>query len=131
MIGAVITRANQKINAEYAEAMQALNTSHRQVLVLSTIRDSKKPPSQTDLVRLTGIDRSTVADIIKRVVASGWAARKRTKDDHRSYEVKVTSAGSKMLTKAMRAIDKIDAKLIDTYKFGPTVDALHVFATQP
>ena len=37
--------------------------------------------SQTDIVRITGIDRSTLADIVRRLVQRGYLQRKRTRTD--------------------------------------------------
>ncbi len=40
--------------------------------------------SQTDIVNLTGIDRSTLADIVRRLVKKGLLQRRRTKQDARA-----------------------------------------------
>ena len=49
--------------------------------------------SQTDLVERTGVDRSTLADIVRRMLKKGLLQRRRTKDDARAYAVKLTEEG--------------------------------------
>jgi MarR family transcriptional regulator, temperature-dependent positive regulator of motility len=45
----------------------------------------------------TGIDRSSIADLAKRLVAHGWLRRRRTKRDARAYSVRLTPEGRRML----------------------------------
>jgi len=49
--------------------------------------------NQSDLVRETGIDRSTAADMITRLATRGLIRRMRTKTDARSNRLEVTPAG--------------------------------------
>ena len=60
------------------------------VLVAAQNRDE---PSQAALVSDTGIDRSTLADIVGRLVAKGMLERQRTKRDARAYAIRVTDQG--------------------------------------
>jgi DNA-binding MarR family transcriptional regulator len=130
MIGATLTRATQIIKARYCVALEPLNATPRQILVMQAIRSASTKPSQADLVAVTGIDRSTLADIVKRTVECGWVTRTRVKSDSRTYEVKLTSSGSKIVTKADRAIAKVDASILDDHMIGPAVDAMHAFAAR-
>ena len=64
--------------------------------------------SQTQLCAATGIDRSTLADIVRRLEEGGLLQRKRSKDDTRAYEVRLTEAGDKALARALPAINRVD-----------------------
>jgi DNA-binding MarR family transcriptional regulator len=127
MIGATITRANQLIEADYAKALDPLGISSRQLVLLRAIRDAKSTPSQTDLVGKTGMDRSTLADITRRMLKAGFVARKRTKEDARAYAVTLTSEGAAVVKAAVKLIDKIDAKLTAKYGLGNAVLDLAAF----
>ena len=82
----------------------------RQVAVLLTINSEIKQ-SQTDIVESTGIDRSTLSDIVRRMVDSGLMARRRDKMDARSYVVALTPKGFKT-AKALRGeIKALDDRL--------------------
>jgi DNA-binding MarR family transcriptional regulator len=77
-------------------AAQGSPITPRQYVVLAML-EFRADTSQTDIVRTTGIDRSTVADLVKRMVAAGYVRRKRSKADARAYVVRLTDAGREML----------------------------------
>ena len=81
--------------------------THRQFTVLLAV-DSNDGKSQTDLVKLTGIDRSTLADLVARLLAQGYLQRKRTKDDGRTNAIRITAIGKKMLKMAHPGADEVD-----------------------
>ena len=56
--------------------------------------------SQTAIVEATGIDRSTVAEMVRRMVERGWLQRRRVRDDSRTYAVRLTSSGKQALSAA-------------------------------
>ena len=49
--------------------------------------------SQTAIVDLTGVDRSTLADVVKRLLQRRLLARKRSKADARAYQLTLTDDG--------------------------------------
>ena len=71
--------------------------------------------NQSDLVRLTGIDRSTAADMITRLAGRGLVRRVRTKADGRANQLEVTRDGvaalEATLDSALRAQDEIIAPI--------------------
>ena len=80
--------------------------------VLAAI-DAGDGPSQTDIVEETGIDRSTLAEIVLRLVKRGLVSRKRARDDARAYVVKLTADGSRVLATAMPALARVEAGLLE------------------
>ena len=64
----------------------------RQLVVLSAIAH-EDDLSQTEIVNVTGIDRSTLADIMRRIQKAGLVVRMRAKNDARAYEVRLTPKG--------------------------------------
>jgi DNA-binding MarR family transcriptional regulator len=128
MLGATINRVDQIVDAEYAKALEPFKITARQLVVLQAIRDIKGDPSQTAIVTATGMDRSTTADVIRRMLNAGLIARKRTKDDARAYAVTLTAEGTVVVKSASKLIDKIDAKLTAKYGIANTVRDLAAFA---
>lgn len=86
--------------------------SQRQVAMLRAIATCDTPPSQTTLVEKTGIDRSTLADIVRRLLNKGWVSRRRTKDDARAYAVRLTDEGTKVLTAAKMCEARVERELL-------------------
>jgi DNA-binding MarR family transcriptional regulator len=68
--------------------------------------------SQTQLVDRTGIDRSTLADIVRRMLKKGLLQRRRTKDDARAYSVKLTDEGWRVLKAADPLAKRVDDKIL-------------------
>lgn len=86
----------------------------RQVMVLSAVADAQNAPSQTDLVEATGIDRSTLADIVRRLITRGALSRRRRQHDARTYAVRLTERGSDWLTAARELMPDVEAELLQT-----------------
>jgi len=70
--------------------------------------------SQTDLVEVTGIDRSTLADIVRRMLKKGLLQRRRTREDARAYAVKLTDEGLRILAAARPKVEAVDARIVAT-----------------
>jgi DNA-binding MarR family transcriptional regulator len=83
----------------------------RQFAVLATIAE-EEGLTQTELVERTGIDRSTLADIVARLLGRGLIQRRRAKEDARAYAIKLTAAGAKALRDAEPGAASADTRLL-------------------
>jgi DNA-binding MarR family transcriptional regulator len=88
----LLHRAGQCADELFAKKIGKSDLTPRQFAVLMSVAKSEDV-SQTALVDATGIDRSTLADIVRRLVERGLLARKRTKQDARMYAVRLSAAG--------------------------------------
>ena len=104
-------RVGQLASDFFVTEMDGIDITARQLAVLDTIR-AEDGLSQTDLVNKTGIDRSTVADIVRRMEEKGLIKRKKTKADARVYAVSLTEKSKKILTNAIPAAVRADEKLL-------------------
>ncbi|WOI53397.1 MarR family winged helix-turn-helix transcriptional regulator [Parvularcula sp. LCG005] len=109
--GHLLRRAQQYADDLYKSEVGKTGPTPRQFAVLHTVSNDEGL-SQTDLVRRTGIDRSTLADMIARLTKQGLLARQRTKDDARANSVKLTAAGKKMLSGAMSKVVSAEQKAL-------------------
>jgi DNA-binding MarR family transcriptional regulator len=85
----------------------------RQYAVLLTVAQNEGL-SQTQLVDLTGIDRSTLADIVRRMLKKGLLQRRRTRDDARAYSVKLTDEGTKVLKSHDPRARRVDERILSS-----------------
>lgn len=83
----------------------------RQFAILDTIKDNPGI-SQTGLVTLTGIDRSTLADIVRRLLDRDLVQRERTERDARAYSVKLTRKGVGALKKMQPHAESVDKEIL-------------------
>jgi DNA-binding MarR family transcriptional regulator len=107
----LLKRAAQYANLIYMGEVGKSGLTHRQYTVLLVV-DNNDGKSQTELVKLTGIDRSTLADLVARLLAQGYLQRKRTKDDGRTNAIRITTVGKKMLKMAQPGADEVDKHLL-------------------
>lgn len=85
----------------------------RQFAVLVTVSQNEGL-SQTRLVERTGIDRSTLADIVRRMLKKGLLQRRRTREDARAYAVKLTEEGWRVLKSVDPLARKVDDRILSS-----------------
>jgi DNA-binding MarR family transcriptional regulator len=110
----LLKRAVQYSVHLYMDEVGKTGLTHRQFTVLSAV-DSQDGKSQTELVKLTGIDRSTLADLVARLIEQGYLQRKRTKEDARTNSIRLTPVGKKTLKTAQSGADDVDKKLLSQF----------------
>ena len=81
----LLHRAEQLAAERFAQLVGGAVTL-RQFAVLAAIAESPGL-SQSDLARATGVDRSTLADLMARMEKRGWVMRTPSSADGRAYAV--------------------------------------------
>lgn len=109
--GHLLRRAQQYAHDLHSNAVGADGPTPRQFEVLHVV-SRNKGISQTDLVKATGIDRSTLADMIARMLKKGLLSRSRDKDDARANNVSITPSGQRVLGSAGSGVARADAATI-------------------
>lgn len=107
----LLHRAGQCAGDLFAEEVEANGLTPRQYAVLVAV-SLEQGLSQTDLVERTGIDRSTLADIVRRLLKKGLINRRRTKSDARVYSVRLTGKGQEALNVAQPAAHQAEERLL-------------------
>ncbi|MGE5266132.1 MAG: MarR family winged helix-turn-helix transcriptional regulator [Deltaproteobacteria bacterium] len=108
----LLHRAGQLAEDLFARSIGEIGITARQFVVLSVV-ESLEDPSQTALCDISGIDRSTLADIVRRLVARGLLTRRRTRQDARMYAVRITPEGQEVLRRAVPVAAKVDEALVE------------------
>ena len=107
----LLHRAGQCADELFALNVGKTELTPRQFAVLAAAA-AAEDLSQTALVEATGIDRSTLADIVRRLVERGLLARRRTKTDARMYAVKLTASGQAAMKSAGPVAETTDSTLL-------------------
>ena len=113
----LLHRALQLALDLYTEEAGAGAPTQRQYAVLSAVA-AREGLTQTDLVRATGIDRSTLADLVARMIGKGLLARERSASDGRANAVHLSEAGRAALDAAAPRVEAADARILETLSKG-------------
>jgi len=108
----LLHRAGQCAGDIFHAEMSDADLTPRQFAVLVTV-SQHEGVSQTGLVERTGIDRSTLADIVSRMLKKGLLQRRRTKEDARAYAVKLTEEGRRILRSSDPLAKKVDERILE------------------
>jgi DNA-binding MarR family transcriptional regulator len=92
----LLHRAGQCADSLFQARANDSDLTPRQLAVLEAVANSEGP-SQTELVVRTGIDRSTLSDVVRRLQKRRLLQRRRTKDDARAYAIALTDKGRQVL----------------------------------
>lgn len=119
----LLRRATQFANDIYASQVGEDALTARQFAVLLTV-EANEGLSQTDLVNMTGIDRSTLADMISRMINKDLLRRRRTDDDARANSVSITGPGKRALNTVLARVKKAEDKVLAPLPAGKRADFL-------
>ena len=109
--GHLLRRCQQRAVEIYAQEVGDAGLRPPQFAVVLTVH-KKQGLNQTELVRLTGIDRSTIADMISRLVKRGLLTRTRTSDDQRANRLWITDAGVDALDATVAAMERAQERIM-------------------
>lgn len=98
----LIHRARQCADVVLQNRSLELDLTPTQILILAAV-SANAGLSQTELCEATGIDRSTTADVVRRMVNKGLLRRVRTKKDARTYALNLTVQGHQAMSAAAPA----------------------------
>lgn len=108
----LLHRALQLALDIYAEETGPDAVTQRQFAVLSSVA-AHEGLTQTDLVRATGIDRSTLADLVARMIGKSLLARQRSTSDARANTVSLTAEGRAALGDAAPKVAAADERILE------------------
>lgn len=95
----------------YSEETGPGGLTQRQFAVLEAV-SHRSGLTQTDLVRATGIDRSTLADLVSRMTAKGLLDRERSTIDARAMAVSLSAEGQAALDAARPKVEAADKRIL-------------------
>jgi DNA-binding MarR family transcriptional regulator len=109
----LLRRCVQYANDLFSREPGASDLTKQQFTVLAAV-EQNEGMSQTDLVGITGIDRSTLAEMIRRMIEKGLLDRERTESDQRANAVRIAASGKKALRSARTASERVERILLSS-----------------
>lgn len=99
----LLHRASQALDRAADGRLAACHLTPRQALALIALA-SHGPCRQATLVEATGIDRSTLAELLSRLQGKGFVSRVRSRKDSREQIASLTPAGHRALEAGRSAL---------------------------
>ncbi|MBX9844425.1 MAG: MarR family transcriptional regulator [Xanthobacteraceae bacterium] len=115
--GHLIRMVRERSVAAFVAVSGSDEVSVQQLRVLVALYQKGRPVFQTELGEASGIDRSTIGEMIHRMVRRGLVRRRIPNDNRRARELTITPAGEKimhqLLPKLVEANELVLAPLTD------------------
>ena len=108
----LLKRCTQYFGDLYAHETGSNELTKQQFTLLAAL-EHNEGVSQTALVDITGIDRSTLAEMVRRMLERGLLSRERTEEDQRANAVAISQSGRKALRAARTASERAEKALLD------------------
>ena len=125
--GHLIRRAQQRAVDLFVDEVGEDGPTPRQFAVLLNVHQNDGI-NQTDLVRLSGIDRSTLTEILRRLVERGWITRRRMESDQRTNALSTTAAGDDVLIGAFDAMVRAQERILEPVPPHRREEAINLLA---
>ena len=109
----LIRRCQQYFGDLYAHEAGSCELTKQQFTLLCAL-ENNEGVSQTALVGMTGIDRSTLAEMVRRMLERGLLSRARTETAARANAVAITAGGRKALRAARSVADRAERLLLES-----------------
>ncbi|HAJ04789.1 MULTISPECIES: MarR family winged helix-turn-helix transcriptional regulator [unclassified Brevundimonas] len=123
----LIHRALQLALDIYSREVGSDGLTQRQFAVLEAV-SLRAGLTQTDLVKATGIDRSTLADLVARMAQRGLLSRERSTLDARAMAVRLTPEGEAALADARPRVVEADRQIMALLPKGRRESFLEILA---
>ena len=105
----LLHRAAQKADATFMR--HSVGLTPRLFEVLKAV-DAAGGLSQNDITVATGIDRSSVASLVAKLIEMECLTRRKRPSDNRTYAVYLSADGNAALRRNLAVTDQIDADLL-------------------
>lgn len=106
-----VHRAHQAIKDICLKTLTDKEVTPTQLVVLMALAEHEYN-TQRELIAATGIDRSTMTDVLARLGRKGLVVRKTLRRDARAKTPRITHQGRMVVVRSAVAIPRIEAELV-------------------
>lgn len=124
-VGHLLRRSQQRAVDLFVEEVGEDGPTPRQFAVMVSVHQNPGV-SQTDLVRMTGIDRSTLTEILRRLGRRGLVRRERQARDRRTNALHLTAEGRTAMEAAIDAVERAQERILKPIPAGERRAAMRV-----
>lgn len=106
-----LLRRNHQRSYEIFNRIVGVDVTRQQVALLVALAQNPGS-SQNALVAATGIDKSTLKEMVGRLAKKGWIDRKRDKNDNRAWVMNITPAGRAIVDDRIVAVIEAQTEIL-------------------
>lgn len=110
--GHLLRLCQQRAVDLFAEEVGEGGPTPRQFAIMLSVHQNPGT-NQTGLVRISGIDRSTLTEILRRLVARDLMRRERVSSDQRTNALYLTPRGVESLRRALPGVVRAQRRILD------------------
>lgn len=108
----LLRRAHFTAEELFADEFADESLTPRQKAALITVYQNPGL-NQNALAERLFMDRNTVADMVRRLVAAGLLSRRPSRDDQRAYELLLSKSGAALLNRVMPRDAKVERRVLE------------------
>jgi len=108
----LLHRAGQIVDEAATTELEKLKVTPRQFTLLVAI-EANSGATQVELINFTGIDRSTMAEMTRRLVVRGLIDKRPHRADNRASALKLSSTGKRLLKQCRSAVIVAERKFLE------------------
>lgn len=109
----LVHRAETYAHDIFVAEMNSVGITPRQFAILLTVSRGEGL-SQMHIAQSTGIDRSTLSEIVGRLHRRGLLQRRRSQEDARAWALDLTSEGQRVLRIAEPIAKRVDQRILES-----------------
>ena len=110
--GFLLWQLSNQWQAQQRVALKPFGLTHVQFVLLATLTYTAGQASltQKQLAHFARTDEMMTSQVLRKLEQKGLVRRETSKVDKRAFVIKPTAAGSKLVNRAVRAVEKVDAQ---------------------
>lgn len=106
-----LLRRNHQRSYELFTQLVGSDVTRQQIALLIALKQAPGA-SQSDLVHLTGFDKSTLKEMLGRMVAKKWVERERDPQDSRAWKIHISTAGKALLDERLSHVQAVQEEIL-------------------
>lgn len=106
-----LLRRNHQRSYEIFNKLVGSDVTRQQIALLIAL-ERAPGASQSEVVQMTGFDKSTLKEMLGRMTGKGWVQRERDPEDGRAWTMHITPAGRAVLADRIEKVRAVQREIL-------------------
>ena len=130
-VGLQFWKLYNKWQKRVTSALLEYQVTHTQFVILASVawfREQSVAPSQSEIAKLTGIEKMTLSKAIVRLEKMSLIKRFKNESDTRAISVSLTDKGLNIIPILIKVVERIDSEILTSQKRGCEKAFVHMIS---